>query len=75
MPAIEAGKSVLTEANQDLKLVPLLSGGTGAIATASAYWDHAYWDNAYWDTAYWDNAYWDNAYWDNAYWDNAGAID
>jgi serine protease AprX len=73
--AIEAGKGVLKEANLDLKLGGLLSGGIGSVAMANAYWDHAYWDNAYWDTAYWDHAYWDNAYWDNAYWDNAGAID
>jgi serine protease AprX len=73
--AIEAGKGVLKEANTDLKLGPLLSGGIGSVATATAYWDEAYWDHAYWDTGYWDHAYWDEAYWGNAYWDTAGAID
>jgi serine protease AprX len=86
--AIALAKGPLKNANQDLKLGPLLSGGAAGVATISksaAYWDHAYWDHAYWDEAYWDqaywdqaywgHAYWDQAYWDEAYWDTLGAID
>jgi serine protease AprX len=76
----------LKEANQGLKLSPLLAlAGGGSMLLGNSFWDNSFWDNSFWDNSFWDNSFWDNSFWDNAYydnsfwdnsfWDNAGGID